>query len=92
MAHQGELGQAGSLWHLPEEQPIGVLVGPALPRNVRIAKQNRYAGRPGEGLVVGHQKTLLLCHGAHQLSRQGLDRLFDGTLRGLGAVVMAEEA
>jgi len=54
--------QVGALWHVLPQQAVGVLVGAALPRAVRIGKVDLHAGALGQGLVAMHLAALVVGH------------------------------
>src|SRR5215475_544838 len=55
----GVAGQAGAFGEVLAEQPVGVLVGAALPGRVGVAEIDRDAGRDGESRVPGHLAALV---------------------------------
>src|SRR4051794_16386715 len=77
----GEVHPLGQV--LPQES-VGVLVGPALPRRVRVAKVDRDVRGECEVSVVGHLRTLVPGNRAPQLLRQGRNGLAHGGIDGLG--------
>src|SRR5665647_1038954 len=62
----GVFGQVGALWEVLAQEPVGVLVGAALPRGVRVAEEHRNAGGDGEPGVFGHLPALVPGQGALQ--------------------------
>jgi hypothetical protein len=62
-----ELAQVGGLGEVLAEQPIGVLVGAALPRAARVTEEDLNAGVDGELGVLGHLPSVVPGQRAAQL-------------------------
>src|SRR5664280_479756 len=91
---RADVREVDALGQVLAEEPIGVLVGAALPGRVWVAEVDGDVGGDGEGRVVGHLGALVPGDGAPELFRQGLDgrahRHVDG-LSGTVAVEVEEE-
>src|ERR1700678_4235679 len=53
----GVAGQVGFLWEVLSQQPVGVSVGAALPRALRITEVDLHLRVHREALVFGHLQT-----------------------------------
>ena len=78
--------QVGPLREVLAQQPVGVLVRPALPRAVRVAEVDLQARVDPQPRVLRHLRPLVPGQRAPQLLRQGGDRARDGVAHRLGAV------
>ena len=72
------LGKVSSTGKELAEQPIGVLVGAALPRRVRVAEVDLDAGVDLDLLVAGHLLAAVPGEGLEQLGWHDADGLFHG--------------
>ena len=71
------LAQVGASGEVLAQQPVGVLVGPALPRALRIAEVDRQAGLDPQLGVLGHLGALVPGQRPAQLLGQRRDRCGD---------------
>src|SRR6187200_2870325 len=61
------VGDLGALGEVLAQQPVGVLVGAAFPRRVRVREVDVYSGREAERGVAGHLAALVPGEGLDQL-------------------------
>src|SRR6516165_9733543 len=78
--------EIGAFWKILAQQPVGVLVGAALPWAVRIAEINLHASIDLQAGVLSHLGALIPSQRSTQLLRQGDDRACNGVAYRLGAV------
>ena len=67
-----EGGKGHALGEILTQQAVGVLVGTALPRCVRVGEENAHAGGEGQPLVVGHFLALVVGQRLAQRCRNGV--------------------
>src|SRR5215207_3735151 len=89
--HGGDLlgpmsAEVGTFWEVLAQQPVGVLVGGALPGAVRIAEVDLHACVDPEPRMLGHFGALVPGQRPPQLLGQGGDRARDRLAHGLGAM------
>src|SRR4026208_2475375 len=61
------VGDLGALGEVLAQQPVGVLVGAAFPRRVRVREVDVHSGREAERGVAGHLAALVPGEGLDQL-------------------------
>src|SRR6478735_9213086 len=78
--------EVGAFGKVLAQQPIGILVGAALPWAVRIAEVDLYAGVKLEACMLGHFSALIPSQRPTQCLRQGDDRARNGLAHRLGTM------
>ena len=78
--------EVGAFGEVLAEQPVGVLVGAALPWAVRITEVDLHARVDLQACMLGHLRPLIPSQRPSQLLGQGGDRARDGVAHRLGAM------
>lgn len=83
-------GQVGSLGEVLAQQPIGVLVGAALPGAVRVAEVHLHVQRRRHACMQGEFGSLVPCQAVAQQCGQGPHLADDGVLHVFGVVPVGQ--
>ena len=67
-----ERGKGHGFGEILTQQAVGVLVGTALPRRVRVGEEDAHGGGEGQALVVGHFLALVVGQRLAQRCRNGV--------------------
>src|SRR4051794_15299038 len=78
--------EIGALWKVLAQQPVGVLVGAALPRAVRITEVDLHVRVDFQTSVLSQLSALIPGQRPTQLLRHGADRAGNGVAHCLGAM------